>query len=88
MPPRRLRIFAALCCALALGAACRRVELSDPTRPLLVLLVSIDTLRADHLRSYGGPVAAPNIEALAADGVLYRAAFSHSPQTLPSHASL
>jgi tetratricopeptide (TPR) repeat protein len=45
-------------------------------------------MRADHLRPYGGPVAVPNIESLAADGVLYRSAFSHSPQTLPSHASL
>ena len=45
-------------------------------------------MRADHLRPYGGSVAVPNIEALAADGLLYRSAFSHSPQTLPSHASL
>ena len=45
-------------------------------------------MRADHLRPYGGAVAVPNIDALAADGVLYRSAFSHSPQTLPSHASL
>jgi arylsulfatase A-like enzyme/Flp pilus assembly protein TadD len=85
-----LHIFAASCCALLLvsGAACRRATQSAPTGPRLVLLVSIDTLRADHLRPYGGPVAVPNVEALAADGVLYRSAFSHSPQTLPSHASL
>ena len=45
-------------------------------------------MRADHLRPYGGPVPVPSIEALAADGVLYRSAYSHSPQTLPSHASM
>jgi choline-sulfatase len=45
-------------------------------------------MRADHLRPYGGAVAVPNIDALAADGALYRSAFSHSPQTLPSHASM
>ncbi len=57
-------------------------------RARVVVLISIDTLRADHLRLYGGAVATPHIEALAADGIVYRAAFSHSPQTLPSHASL
>ena len=45
-------------------------------------------MRADHLRPYGGAVAVPNIEALVADGVLYKSAYSHSPQTLPSHASM
>jgi arylsulfatase A-like enzyme len=57
-------------------------------RPRLILLISIDTTRADHLRRYGGPVAVPAIESLAADGTLYRSAYSHSPQTLPSHASM
>jgi choline-sulfatase len=66
------------------AVSCRRA----PDRPRLILLISIDTMRADHLRPYGGAVPVPNIEALAADGVLYRSAFSHSPQTLPSHASL
>jgi len=45
-------------------------------------------MRADHLRPYGGAVAVPAIESLAADGVLYTSAYSHSPQTLPSHASM
>ena len=45
-------------------------------------------MRADHLRPYGGAVAVPGIESLAADGVLYKSAYSHSPQTLPSHASM
>src|SRR5437867_11199542 len=61
---------------------------STPERPRLILLITIDTMRADHLRPYGGAVAVPRIEALAADGVLYTSAYSHSPQTLPSHASL
>ncbi len=73
--------FVVLLCAFV---GCARA----PARPRLILLISIDTTRADHLRPYGGPVAVSTIEALAADGVLYKSAFSHSPQTLPSHASL
>jgi len=81
--PRIARLI--LTSLLIIGAAsCRRA----PDRPRLIVLISIDTTRADHLRPYGGAVAVPALEALAADGVLYRAAFSHSPQTLPSHASL
>jgi arylsulfatase A-like enzyme/Tfp pilus assembly protein PilF len=76
----------ALCIALW-SNGCRTAR-EPGARARVVLLISIDTLRADHLRLYGGAVAAPHIEALAGDGVTYRAAFAHSPQTLPSHASL
>ena len=41
-------------------------------RARVVVLISIDTLRADHLRLYGGAVAVPHIDALAADGLVYR----------------
>jgi len=54
-----------------------------------VILISIDTLRADRLSAYGyTKIRTPNIDALAADGVLFENAYAHSPQTLPSHASL
>jgi arylsulfatase A-like enzyme/tetratricopeptide (TPR) repeat protein len=53
-----------------------------------VLLVSIDTLRADHLGCYGARAKTPTIDGLAADGVLFERAVSHVPVTLPSHASL
>ncbi len=53
-----------------------------------VLLVSIDTLRADHLGCYGAKAKTPTIDGLAADGVLFERAVSHVPLTLPSHASL
>jgi tetratricopeptide (TPR) repeat protein len=54
-----------------------------------VILISIDTLRADHLPVYGarGP-RTPTIDALAADGVVFDNAYAHSPQTLPSHVSI
>ena len=71
--------------AAASGCGTRR---DSNARARVVVLISIDTLRADHLRLYGGAVAVPHIDALAADGLVYRSAFSHSPQTLPSHASM
>jgi arylsulfatase A-like enzyme/Flp pilus assembly protein TadD len=54
-----------------------------------VILISIDTLRADHLPAYGyRGVETPAIDALAKDSVLYTHAYSHTPLTLPSHTSL
>ena len=54
-----------------------------------VLLMSIDTLRADHLGCYGyGRDTSPNIDRLAREGVLFRQAVSASTWTLPSHASM
>jgi len=58
-------------------------------RPNL-LLISLDTLRADHLGAYGysRPVS-PNIDRLAANGgVLFERAVSQAPWTTPSHMSL
>ena len=52
------------------------------------LLVTIDTLRADALGSYGGPAATPALDRLAADGVRFDFAHAHAVLTLPSHASI
>jgi choline-sulfatase len=57
--------------------------------PSPIILISIDTLRADHLPIYGyAKVKTPAIDALAADGIVFEQAYAHSPQTLPSHASI
>jgi arylsulfatase A-like enzyme/Flp pilus assembly protein TadD len=54
-----------------------------------VILISIDTLRADHLPAYGyTKVETPNIDALRREGVLFENAYSHCPMTLPSHVSM
>ena len=54
-----------------------------------VFLISIDTLRSDHLPAYGyTSVDTPNIDALRADGILYERAYSHTPLTLPSHSTV
>jgi tetratricopeptide (TPR) repeat protein len=76
-------VLSALLVALFLAACGRREE-----RPSIIL-ISVDTLRADHLHAYGyRGVATPNIDALARDGVLYKNAWSHCPLTLPSHLSI
>ncbi len=53
-----------------------------------VVLVTLDTTRADALGSYGAPRATPALDALAARGLRYARALSASPLTLPAHASL
>lgn len=54
-----------------------------------VFLVSIDTLRADHLGCYGSGVArTPRLDAFASEGVLFEQHVVVAPVTLPSHASL
>jgi arylsulfatase A-like enzyme len=54
-----------------------------------VLVVLIDTLRADHLPAYGyGRATAPHISRLAAEGVLFENAVAPSSWTLPAHASI
>ena len=54
-----------------------------------VVLVTVDTLRADALSSYGTRRAlTPHLERLAQGGVLFRQAFTQSTTTLPAHASL
>ena len=54
-----------------------------------VYLITIDTLRADHLSCYGYPVkTTPFIDSLAKDGILFKNAFSQSATTCPSHASI
>lgn len=54
-----------------------------------VILISIDTLRSDHLPVYGFKgVETPAIDALRRDGILFERAWSHVPLTLPSHASM
>jgi arylsulfatase A-like enzyme len=57
--------------------------------PANLLLISIDTLRADHLGLYGyGRGTSPFLDRLAARGVTFERAYAPSPWTLPSHASL
>ncbi len=54
-----------------------------------VILVIVDTMRADHLGCYGyGRGVSPTIDSLAAEGTLFASCQAQSPWTLPSHASI
>ena len=53
-----------------------------------LVVVTIDTLRRDHLAPYGAPFATAAASRLAREGVLFERAVSHVPLTLPSHSSI
>ena len=54
-----------------------------------VVVISVDTLRSDHLPFYGYKgVETPALSALRADAILYERAYTHVPLTLPAHVSL
>ena len=54
-----------------------------------VLLISVDTLRPDHLGCYGyEPIDTRNVDGIAADGFLFTQAHAPVPLTLPAHTSL
>ena len=58
-------------------------------QPPSILLVTIDTLRADRVGAYGaGPGRTPTLDALAAEGVVMEDAWASVPLTLPSHATI
>ncbi|MBK6942779.1 MAG: sulfatase, partial [Planctomycetes bacterium] len=81
--------LARTCCALLLVtlSACGERESPPPRRS--VLLVTIDTLRADRLGCTGHSAArTPRIDALAQRGQLFTQAVAPTPLTLPSHATL
>jgi arylsulfatase A-like enzyme len=55
-----------------------------------VLLVTVDTLRRDYVAAYGDPAAGPtpNMDRLAAKGVIFTDAVTPMPETAPAHASI
>ena len=84
----RLEILVALALALCgcrRGGAARAVAF--PKAP--VVLISVDTLRSDHLPDYGyKDVVTPAISALRKDAILFERAYSNVPLTLPAHTSI
>ena len=80
---RALLIVALAAAVFACGAPAHRVE------PERIVLVTIDTLRADHLPFFGYPIdTAPFLTSLADRSISFTKAFSHSATTGPAHSSL
>jgi arylsulfatase A-like enzyme/tetratricopeptide (TPR) repeat protein len=76
-------------------AACRRPAQaansqlhSGALRGANVLVVTIDTLRADRVGVFGGARPTPTMDRLATGGLRFTRAYAHAPMTLPTHASI
>ena len=99
---RRAVIGLVTACVVVAGIGCRGAE--EPATPgaervavlgevdpanLNVILITIDTLRSDHVSCYGdSQVETPNIDRLAGEGVRFSNAASTVPFTLPAHSSI
>jgi arylsulfatase A-like enzyme/Flp pilus assembly protein TadD len=82
MTPSRRFVLLLIPSLLVLVPAASAVSVAAPN----VVVITIDTLRADHLGCYGYMrIHTPNIDALAADGVRFERAYTPVPVTLPSH---
>lgn len=81
-----LSLLLAICCApLTLAAPISHQHRARSN----VLLITVDTVRADHVGCYGDKnIQTPTIDALAADGILYEHAISQVPLTWPSHTAI
>ncbi|MHC5182710.1 MAG: sulfatase-like hydrolase/transferase, partial [Planctomycetota bacterium] len=78
-------ILSALCLFPILFSGCKTKD--KPTKH--VILISMDTTRADHLSCYGfDKKTTPNIDTFAKDSVLFEQCISPIPLTLPSHSSM
>jgi choline-sulfatase len=85
-----MRIFFVLFwCHLAVGASVAREPELDPASRPGVFLITIDTLRADHVHCYGyDRIRTPALDLLAKQGIRFTQAFTPSPITNSSHTSI
>jgi arylsulfatase A-like enzyme/Flp pilus assembly protein TadD len=79
--------------ALVTVLSCKTVPKSEEStaalKPLNIVFITLDTVRADHLHCYGDKkIQTPNIDRLAASGTLFEKAVTQTPLTDPSHASM
>ena len=96
MPLRKFRLLMGACLALGLGLGLAAGAVPSPVRPaagrpsrLNVLLVTLDTLRADRVGAYGSRRGlTPNLDGLAGRSAVFTRAFAHTTVTLPSHTNI
>lgn len=83
--------FALVAAAFLTAGSCRQAaETPLPAQEgAPVIIISIDTLRADRLPMFGyGKVETPHLDRLRQDAILFRNAYTHVPLTLPAHVSM
>jgi arylsulfatase A-like enzyme/Flp pilus assembly protein TadD len=86
------RLSGPLCVLVLFVAGCSSRKQPSPAatlKPLNVVVITIDTLRPDHLHCYGyDKIETPAIDQLAREGALFESAVAQAPLTPPSHASI
>ncbi len=88
-PPTRMptRVVATLVVAILVAAASTSCAPEPP--PPNVVLISLDTLRADHVGAYGYPKeTTPNLDRFAEAGIVFLNNYAQAPNTAPSHTSI
>ena len=76
---------------LVLLLGCGQTPGANPAPPMSapsVLIITLDTTRADRIGVYGGPAPTPAYDRLAAQGTVFERAYSSTPLTIPSHATI
>ncbi len=83
------RFVTPLIMAAVVGLGLLLLVAARPASEINVILITVDTLRADHLGAYGyARNTSPNLDRFAKEGILFRYAFSHAPSTNPSFSSI
>jgi choline-sulfatase len=85
-----MRIFVVLLCfCVVCGVSVSQQSPQNAANPSNIFLITIDTLRADHVHCYGyKPIQTPALDLIARDGIRFTQAFTPSPITNSSHASI
>jgi len=84
-----VRAFCSFLFASVVASCVARGPVADPIFRPNVFLITIDTLRADHVHCYGyGPIKTPSLDKLAKEGIRFANTFTPSPITNASHTSI
>src|ERR1700752_2055689 len=85
-----MRIFVVLLCfCVVCGGSVSQQSPQNAANPSNIFLITIDTWRADHVHCYGyKPIQTPALDLIARDGIRFTQAFTSSPITNSSHASI
>ena len=84
-----MKYFLIACLLLLPGCALAAAQAPPRKVPPNIILITLDTVRADHLGCYGyREIQTPTLDALAHDGVVFERAISQVPLTWPSHAAI